>query len=1046
MDSRGTRDMKKLAMLLAICLLAAMLPMGTLAEDVQSAAVDTAMGNEGEISLDQLLGQEGSSAEQTDTPQQAGEQPAQPVEGEQAAQPTEGEQPAQTTEGEQPAQPAEAEQPVQPAEAEQLAQPAEAEQPAQTTEGEKPAEPVAVEQPAQPVEGEQATQQPTEGDQAAQQPAEGEQPAQQPVAVEQPAQPVEGEQATQQPAEGEQTAQQPSEGEQAAQQPAEGEQPAQPAEGEQPAQQPAEGEQPAQPSEGEPPVELAQEAVDTPVEPVPEVAVEAPPEVTEPVPDVPQVPEPLPAPHVDPNGPQLPAYDVILGVGESYALNAVMPAGREGAISYATPDAAIAMVSPEGVVTAVAVGDVRLTITAYDGTYAECDIHVRFAPQSASFAGGDFELGKGENVVPPQAVAGNDAGEAAGAYTLVSSNTKILVVEPNGTITAKKKGKAALVATYYNGVTASCVVTVRNAPKKVTLAAKSGTLGVGETAQIVAKLPKNTASRLTYTSENPGIAVVDASGAVQGVGVGATRVCVSSFNGKRAYMTVTVLPAPQTIGFPASEWVLGVGMSVDGASVDAGAAGTIAYNISNPAVVAINKGKLQAVGVGETEVVATTYNGLSATCRMIVKPAPQGVRLPYARITIGVGESIQLQPDVGDSASTFTYKSSSKKRVSVTADGLVTGLKKGNATITIKTYNKKSCKLKVVVQSAPPALAISPVRTELPVGGQMPLSSNKPATSYMSTNPEVAQVDASGVITAVAPGTAEIVATIENGQEARCAVTVRAPEQPDTGEQQGGTEQPGGEQSGPVDLVLTIPARTTDVSGIPGNLAKIDAIRVCAIQHIEALRSSGTISDTDAGKRRSMVNNCFADYAFPWMTPAYQAYWKAANSEGGVKDFQPDRVYYGLPYISGSGSNRLYNVPRALSEGRYTDSGAGYYLLNQGNLLNKKYCGNDCSGYVDAAIWGVGNKHSADRTTDIAKSSNYRTISGFDSMRTGDLICKSDSHVVMFLYYANADKSKIMIIENGGSEPGTNTVHCIIMDVAYYQVKGYKVRRLASLG
>ncbi len=1012
--------MKKLAMLLVIGLMTVALPLEALAEDVQAANVDAVVESGGEISLDQILDTEGGATDEATS--QESEQPATPAEGEQPETPTEGEQLETPTEGEQPATPQEGEQPATPQEGEQPAS-QEAEQPATPTEGEQPATPAEGEQPATPTEGEQPTT-PTEGEQPAT-PAEGEQPAT----------PTEGEQPTT-PTEGEQPAT-PQEGEQPAT-PTEGEQPATPTEGEQPAT-PAEGEQPTTPAEGEQP---AQEPAATSPEEAPEPAVEAPPEATEPVPEVPQAPEPLPAPHVDPNGPQLPANDVTLGLGESYALNAAMPAGREGAISYASPNEAVATVTPEGVVTAVNVGDVRLTITAYDGTYAECGIHVRCAPESAVFDVAELTLGKGENVASPKSSPSNDAGEAAGAYTLVSSNTKVLVVEQNGTITAKKNGKAALVATYYNGVTASCLVTVRKAPKKVTLSTKSCTLGVGETTQITAKLPKNTASRLTYTSEAPEIAAVDASGAVQGVAVGTTRVCVSSFNGKRAYMNVTVLPAPQTLTFASSEWVLGLGMSVDGASVDAGAANTIAYIISNPAVVSIVKGKLCAVGVGETDVVAATYNGLSATCRMIVKPAPQAVRLPYGTITIGVGESVQLQPDVGDSASTFTYKTSSKKRVSVTPDGLITGLKKGKANITVKTYNKKSCRLKVVVQSAPPPLAITPVRTEMVVGTQQALSSNKPGTRYSSTNPEVAQVDAeSGVITAIAPGTADIVASIDNGQQAACAVTVRAAEQPQK------EELPdGGQAAIAADVVLTIPARTTDVAGIAGNMAKIDAIRVCAIQQIEALRSSGVISDSDAGKRRSMVNNAFADYAFPWMTPAYQAYWKAANSEGGVKDFQPDRVYYGLPYISGSGSNRLYNAARALSEGRYTDSGAGYYLLNQGSLLNKKYCGNDCSGFVNAAIWGVGNKHSADRTTDIARSSNYITISGFDSMRTGDLICKSDSHVVMFLYYASADKSSFMIIENGGPEPGTNTVHCIVMDVEYYQLKGYSVRRLASLG
>ena len=101
---------------------------------------------------------------------------------------------------------------------------------------------------------------------------------------------------------------------------------------------------------------------------------------------------------------------------------------------------------------------------------------------------------------------------------------------------------------------------------------------------------------------------------------------------------------------------------------------------------------------------------------------------------------------------------------------------------------------------------------------------------------------------------------------------------------------------------------------------------------------------------------------------------------------------------------------------------------------------------MDAAIWGTNSSHSNDRTKDIAKSSAYKTIKSYDNMRTGDLICKGGNHVVMFLYYVNADKSKIMIIENGGIEPGTNTVHCMVMNVSWYTSRDYKVRRLASLG
>ena len=669
------------------------------------------------------------------------------------------------------------------------------------------------------------------------------------------------------------------------------------------------------------------------------------------------------APHADPNGPVLAANEVTLGQGEGFALNAAMPEGHESAISYLSTDPAIAAVGEDGTIQAVAPGDVTVVATAEDGTYAECFVSVRKAPDKVGFADKAYSIGKGETAPAPRVVLGDGSGDCAGAYTLVSSKPKVISINADGQLVGHKTGKSVITVTTYNGRSAKLTVTVVSAPKKVTIALEKTTMGLGETGRVSYTLPKKTASHVAYTSENPAVVTVDADGLMTAVGEGTARIRVTTFNGKTAAADVTVKAAPTSLSFPAAECVMGVGMSTaSAASVNDGAGAAIAYTIANPAIASYKNGVIKALAVGETELTASTYNGLSATCKLVVKAKPAYVKLPYTTLTIAVGDAVQLEPDVGDSASTFTYATSAKKKVSVTEDGVIKGVAKGKATITVKTYNKKKFKLKVVVE-------------------------NKPA----------------------APS------------------------------------NPAGEL--PVDLssvTLAIPARTTGIDGISANLMVIDDLRVSAVGQIEAMRAAGIITDADASKRKSMVNNAFADYAFPWMTPAYQLYWKAANSEDGAKDFKPGIVYYGLPYISGSGNNRLYNASRALKEGRYADSGNGYYLLNQKNLLSKKYVGNDCSGFVDAAIWGVGK--TTDRTTEIAKNNKYRTIADYGSLRTGDLICKSDAHVVMFLYFTSEDKSQMMIIENGGIEPGTNTVHCIIMDTAYYQLRDYSVRRLATLG
>ncbi|MDO4865614.1 MAG: Ig-like domain-containing protein [Clostridia bacterium] len=990
----------------------------------------------------------------------------------------------------------------------------------------------------------------------------------------------------------------------------------------------------------------------------------------------PAVMAPLP-PHTDPNGPQLAANEITLGQEETFALNGAMPAGNPATIAYSSDNAAVAAVSPEGMVTGIAVGSARIKATASDGTYAECLVTVKKKPDAVRFNVAKLTIGKGEISNALSVILGSAPGECAGKLTFSTSKKKIVTVDANGIIRGVKTGKAVIKVKTYNGLTASCTVTVKKAPGKVTASADKKTLGVGETGQLTGKLPKKTAGSITYLSEQPGIVSVDAAtGAMKAVAPGQTRVYAQSFNGKKGYVTVTVQPAPTSIAFPSAQLVMGVGMKLDAvATLNAGAAGTISYSVAGN-VATVENGKLKATAVGSGTLTATAYNGLTASCALVVKPAPTAVTLPAKTITIGVNESVQLHPSVGDSASTFTYSSSAKKKVKVSADGVVKGVKTGSATITVKTYNKKKFKLKVVVQKAPGSVSVSPTSGELCVGEKLQLSAKLPkktagAVTYSSANEAVAKVNAqTGEVVAVGAGKTDIIARSYNGREARCAVTVFTvptsvsvdvgmielavgqtcaikatlgpagsrspltwssansgvasvsgegvikgvgagsttvtvatnapgvtaqvlvtvkpapgsvalnyskhtlnihetcqltptipagtytvytyassdtavatvspegavvaqgrgtakltvttanglsasmeltvldPWYPDAAAlvnppatmkagqtvQLQYTTQPAAavpefewtssnpsvasvsgdgkvtangfgyalitaqsKKNSAIKLEVTlavetdavtlvIPARTTAISGISANLAKIDAIRASAIKQIDALKSGGVISSADADKRRSIVNNAFADYAFPWMTPALQKYWKAANSENGAKDFKPGIVYYGMPYISGSGKNRQYNAAKAVSESRFTNSGMGYYVLNQGKLLSGRYCGNDCSCFVDAAIWGTGSSHSADRTTDIASSSAYKTISDTKSMRPGDLLCKSASHVVMFLYYANAEKTKIMLIENGGSEAGTNTVHCVVENLSAYTSRGYKVRRLKSLG
>ena len=87
-----------------------------------------------------------------------------------------------------------------------------------------------------------------------------------------------------------------------------------------------------------------------------------------------------------------------------------------------------------------------------------------------------------------------------------------------------------------------------------------------------------------------------------------------------------------------------------------------------------------------------------------------------------------------------------------------------------------------------------------------------------------------------------------------------------------------------------------------------------------------------------------------------------------------------------------------------------------------------------------GTAHAASylNTTSIAKSTYYRTIGSYDELRPGDLLVKAGDHTVLFLYYVDAAKTRMMIIEQGGNG---STVICSIFDRSWFESRGYVARR-----
>ena len=138
--------------------------------------------------------------------------------------------------------------------------------------------------------------------------------------------------------------------------------------------------------------------------------------------------------------------------------------------------------------------------------------------------------------------------------TWESSDAGVAAVSKDGVVTAKKAGKATIVAKAADesGKYASCVVTVTEVKKEVTgvtLNKSSLNLGVGGSEVLSATvLPADaTNKQVTWLSSTPSVATVSQSGVVTGVKEGTTQISVITAEGsKTAICSVTVSGQAQT--------------------------------------------------------------------------------------------------------------------------------------------------------------------------------------------------------------------------------------------------------------------------------------------------------------------------------------------------------------------------------------------------------------------------------------------------------------------------------------------------------------------
>ncbi|WEK53580.1 MAG: glycosyl hydrolase 53 family protein [Candidatus Cohnella colombiensis] len=328
-------------------------------------------------------------------------------------------------------------------------------------------------------------------------------------------------------------------------------------------------------------------------------------------------------------------------------------------------------------------------------------------------------------------------------------------------------------------------------------------------------------SNVVWTSSNPSVATVNASGYVTAMASGtATITATTAVGGLSAFAEVTV-GSPTNAG----SLTLTVNGSAPGSSISAkvwdqqtlvatlpsGATNKrVTFTSSDPSVASFlgefwqsaNPGKfyqqtdktanvkLNAKRDGTTIITATSEDGTATASYTlnVSKVAVTGVTLSAANATVSLGRTKQLTATVAPSNASFntvTWTSSDPSVATVDVTGLVKTLQTGTTTITVKSDDNASILATSMITVVPvqvSGIALDKSSLNVMIGTSKPLTAivspddaYDKSVQWTSSDTSIVTVDSSGYVTGVQLGTATITAqTTDGGYIASASVTVQA--------------------------------------------------------------------------------------------------------------------------------------------------------------------------------------------------------------------------------------------------------------------------------
>ena len=479
-------------------------------------------------------------------------------------------------------------------------------------------------------------------------------------------------------------------------------------------------------------------------------------------------------------------------------------------IVWTSSKESVARVDADGTVSGVGAGDVTLT-ASIDGAHGSAVALVR-AKDIASVRVGPATSSIYPGATQQMEVAGYDDNgtqiplEPSDVKWSVS-DARIATITADGRVTGVAKGSTVVSARLGNKQSTASVNVLPLPAGAVTVSLASATLEVGETTQATAGVTDATGTTITaptlaWQSSNPALATVTSSGLVTAVARGLVTISAIS-DGKvgtaalsiatKSVASVAVTPNPAAARQGQTAQLMATAKDAQGNALPAK---TFTWTTGNVAVATVSStGLVTSVGPGSTTITATSEGVAGTSTFSTTNQQIANVAVTPTTASILPGQELQLTATATDASGAVlagrvaSWSSANPTVATVSSSGKVTAIARGTVAITATMDTKSASATVAVSEPAPLPVASITVTLNAPsitvgqstqavavlkAANDSTLTGR--AVSWTSEAPALATVSSSGMVTAIAAGTATITASAE-GKTGNTTVVIQPPAQ-----------------------------------------------------------------------------------------------------------------------------------------------------------------------------------------------------------------------------------------------------------------------------